>query len=375
MVVVDDMYLPDFAAERGRTVRFQRKMRGGYEQSYLVFTKSDEDITDEEIAGYWPDRFVVQDIYDFVGDPAKPGPAIVYERTISSDLSAMDFYQSQNRRLIEPYHRMELYWVMEDGEFWQLMARLGGKATVESVDQLVAELTKLSVAQVQGFQDALALKLFLLDHPDNAVRMADFVSVDESLYLRCAIVAAGKVVFEEALMSPGSVTIEDFPEYYLAESLLSVAWQAVDSESDLVDLFPYETGQNGRLWGDGGHIGPRYVNYPHRHYMLPEDLDLHWQRCPSGLVCNWPYSGGGGSHFGARFFLKGESQYHEVVVWLFGSALQLGDTEQQVRDFGTALAEERGLKFLDFIELDAGATNYMSPELVFRVRERYLLDS
>ncbi|MFJ9895394.1 DUF4240 domain-containing protein [Streptomyces sp. NPDC091280] len=154
---------------------------------------------------------------------------------------------------------------MVETTIWHQLRVLDGKADEDSVDRLVAELGKQGEADILAFSEALAEALWQLDterHFNQPVRDIDDpedellpLSSDTFLYLRCAVVAAGRQRYDQVLADPSALAGEwDFSE---AELLLEAAPQAYEAVTGLAwdhetALSP-ETGSNPTGWPTAQH--------------------------------------------------------------------------------------------------------------------------
>jgi Protein of unknown function (DUF4240) len=127
---------------------------------------------------------------------------------------------------------------------------LGRDAGGEDFDRLTARLATRPEVGITGFADRLALVLWALDTPAHfaAARTA---SDDVFLYIRCAVVTAGRKAYERVLRRPTALTKFADEE---AELLLTVAEQAYDQATGLPwehdTPVSYETGSNTAAWGE-----------------------------------------------------------------------------------------------------------------------------
>ncbi|WP_170323421.1 DUF4240 domain-containing protein [Cryptosporangium phraense] len=148
---------------------------------------------------------------------------------------------------------------MTEDEFWSLVRQLGGVVTEESIERLTAVLATRPEAEITSFADQLAEVLYRLDTPAHAEQ--DLVdpesgeslglSDDSFLYVRAGTVAAGRAVYERALIDPAALlTTLDAMD---GEFLLSVAPDAWERATDLAwdheTPLSYETGSNWQAWG------------------------------------------------------------------------------------------------------------------------------
>ena len=91
-------------------------------------------------------------------------------------------------------------------DFWTLIDTLGGEASEASCRRLAEELGRRPVADIIGFAERHAEALYRLDQEKfGSLPVADLTdrdgspfpqSADQFLYTRCAVVAAGRAVWE-----------------------------------------------------------------------------------------------------------------------------------------------------------------------------------
>ncbi|MEI4273452.1 DUF4240 domain-containing protein [Klenkia sp. LSe6-5] len=137
---------------------------------------------------------------------------------------------------------------LPEDEFWQLIALLDGQPVGEPVLRLTAELERRGPRTSRAFAERLALVLFELDREalaDRTIRWADApdeppipLSDDSFLYLRAAVVAAGRDAVAAAIADPTSLERRPWDD---GEELLYVAGDHETSVS-------YETGSNEAHW-------------------------------------------------------------------------------------------------------------------------------
>jgi hypothetical protein len=148
---------------------------------------------------------------------------------------------------------------MSDDEFWSLIDRLDwtyrGKDELV-VEPLVAKLATQSDATITDFDDALAAKLHALDGERYAREIGEhaytdngskYFSVDLFLYARCAVVTAGREIYQAVLADP-----TEMPKDTEFEAVLYVAQQAYERKSGgkytHVPTPSYETYSNETGW-------------------------------------------------------------------------------------------------------------------------------
>lgn len=122
-------------------------------------------------------------------------------------------------------------------DFWALIATLDGEATQASCRRLAEDLGRRSVQDIIGFAECHAEALYRLDQEKfGTLPVADLSdrdgspfpqSADHFLYARCAVVAAGRAVWEGAFFD-----VDEFAPYtstkYNGEWLLYVPEQAYE---------------------------------------------------------------------------------------------------------------------------------------------------
>ena len=144
--------------------------------------------------------------------------------------------------------------LFSEAEFWQIMAALDwSKTTAKDIIAPAAQqLADMPVVNIYLFADKLSEKLYQLDtKAHGAAYLAneggDYLSVDDFLYVRCAIVAEGKEYFEHILKTPS-----EFSNEIAFEPLLSLADQAYNLKTgkpfDYRPTFNYETYSNKNAW-------------------------------------------------------------------------------------------------------------------------------
>jgi hypothetical protein len=141
-------------------------------------------------------------------------------------------------------------------DFWSIIEQLDwskegdNTAVVEPIVQILQNQTS---AQLYRFADILSEKLWHLDTKNHAqVFLEDpeeegYLSVDDFLYARCAVIANGRDFYEEVLNNP-----KEMPKDLTFESLLYVAMTAykrkTGKEFMFASAFNYETYSNKGGW-------------------------------------------------------------------------------------------------------------------------------
>jgi hypothetical protein len=149
--------------------------------------------------------------------------------------------------------------VLPDDEFWALIDELGENH--DDWEALTRALSRKAKARIVSFHETLAAKLHALDLPSLfEVTQEEFpMSEDVFLYVRCAVVAAGRAAYE-LVLSEGVLRQGDWGEGE-AEELLSVAPAAFNlrtgEEIDYETAVSYETGSNAAWGGEGKEEIPR----------------------------------------------------------------------------------------------------------------------
>ncbi|MEU7653711.1 DUF4240 domain-containing protein [Micromonospora taraxaci] len=148
--------------------------------------------------------------------------------------------------------------MLTDGDFWRLVALLGGRPEVQDdrpYEQLTAVLSEEPVERIVGFAETLAWKLYQLDRRALAQAVppgADNLSDDGFLYARCAVVVAGPTAFDAVLADPSAFARFTTVEAAHADSILDVpsnAYQkATGREWEHIEEYDYETGSNEQWW-------------------------------------------------------------------------------------------------------------------------------
>ncbi|SNY70315.1 DUF4240 domain-containing protein [Paractinoplanes atraurantiacus] len=137
--------------------------------------------------------------------------------------------------------------MIDEAVFWQLMRAVGRDGDVE---RLVARLAGRPQVDITGFEDRLAALLWALDTPAHFAA-ARPIGADGFLYVRCAVVAAGRKAYERVARTPSALSKFVDRE---AEVLLTVAGKAYERATGLLwehePPLSYETGSNVAAWGD-----------------------------------------------------------------------------------------------------------------------------
>ncbi len=145
-------------------------------------------------------------------------------------------------------------WLTE-ARFWQIIGQLDWSESDDREAILapaVNALANLPIGNIHQFQDILSEKLWLLDTYAQAKPFMDKhpkgrLSVDDFLYVRCAVVAEGEVYFKKALAKPASI-----PQDLTFEPLLHLASLAYQKKTGLqfvhIPAYDFETYGNEQGW-------------------------------------------------------------------------------------------------------------------------------
>ena len=144
--------------------------------------------------------------------------------------------------------------LFSETDFWAMIDLIdwSKKSATDKLDAVVKKLSARPVSHIYIFADKLSEKLYFLDTKQHAnVYAADepdhFISVDDFLYARCAVVAEGRAFYEKVLndplLMPNSITFE---------ALLTVADDAYElkmgEEFNYQPSYNYETRSNKQGW-------------------------------------------------------------------------------------------------------------------------------
>ena len=143
-------------------------------------------------------------------------------------------------------------WLTEE-QFWKVIGLLEwAKEDDEITAPAIAALAEMSIGNIHQFQDILSEKLWQLDTRAHAQVFMDKhpkerLSVDDFLYVRCAVVAKGEGFFNKILQTP-----TDIPQDITFEPLLTLASYAYEKKigHPLIHkpAFDFETYGNEKGW-------------------------------------------------------------------------------------------------------------------------------
>lgn len=144
--------------------------------------------------------------------------------------------------------------LFSEDDFWRIIDKIdwSKKGSENKVAPAVKALAKMPIAAICLFADKLSAKLFQLDTRAHANTYAanepdNFISADDFLYARCAVIAEGKDYYEKVLNDPAQM-----PEDIVFEPLLYLADDAFEIKMNVpfnyVPTFNYETQSNKSGW-------------------------------------------------------------------------------------------------------------------------------
>ncbi len=141
-------------------------------------------------------------------------------------------------------------------DFWDVIEMLDWTQEDDDekiVEPLIAFLADRPISHIYRFSDMLAEKLWRLDTYAHAKVFLDdpeeegYLSVDDFLYTRCAVVANGKAYYEKILKNPQLT-----PPDLTFEPLLYIALKAYKRKTGknftTVSAYNYETYSNKKGW-------------------------------------------------------------------------------------------------------------------------------
>jgi hypothetical protein len=140
--------------------------------------------------------------------------------------------------------------LFSEAAFWQIIDSIdwSKKASKDKLHPAIQRLSVLPVACIFLFADKLSEKLYHLDTRQHANTYAKdepepFLSVDDFLYARCAVVAEGETYYKKVLNDAHSM-----PNEIVFEPLLNLADSAYELKTNMEfnyrPTYNYETGSN-----------------------------------------------------------------------------------------------------------------------------------
>lgn len=144
--------------------------------------------------------------------------------------------------------------LFSEDDFWRVIDKIdwSKKDSENKIKPAVKMLAKLPLACIYLFADKLSAKLYHLDTRTHATAYAanepeHFVSADDFLYARCAVVAEGKEYYEKVLSDPSQM-----PDDIVFEPLLYLADDAFEIKMGIPfnykPTYNYETQSNKAGW-------------------------------------------------------------------------------------------------------------------------------
>lgn len=143
--------------------------------------------------------------------------------------------------------------VFNDTDFWLIISQLDWSKndSDDVINPAVQALSKMPIVNIYLFSDILTEKLFQLDtkaHAQVFLKSSDdYLSVDDFLYARCAVVAEGKTYYENVLKNPTEMPVD-----LTFEPLLSIDGKAYQLNTGKEFLYlrnqAYETYSNKEGW-------------------------------------------------------------------------------------------------------------------------------
>lgn len=137
-------------------------------------------------------------------------------------------------------------------DFWDIVNKLNWEANDDKsiIAPVIEDLTGRQLSDIYRFVDILSEKLWQLDTRSHAAVFLvseDYLSADDFLYARCAVVANGQQYYEYVLHTPSAM-----PTEVTFEPLLSVAARAYEQKTGkrftAVSAYNYETYSNKAGW-------------------------------------------------------------------------------------------------------------------------------
>ena len=144
--------------------------------------------------------------------------------------------------------------LFSEEQFWYLIDQFDWKQKkrADVVRPAINALSEMPVSSIYLFEDFLSEKLFNLDtrqHAEAYMKQQedDYFSVDDFLYVRCAVLAEGRAYYKDIEKNPSALDADiDFEQilYIAAEAYK----QKTGREFEYSPLFNYETKSNIDKW-------------------------------------------------------------------------------------------------------------------------------
>ncbi|MEH7321040.1 DUF4240 domain-containing protein [Priestia megaterium] len=149
--------------------------------------------------------------------------------------------------------------MLDNQVFWGIISLLDWSKEDEEaiVEAAIKELSTFTAWKIRHFEETLSYKLFLLDTEEHAREIGEYrfspqdqyFPPDLFLYARCAVVARGKEVFEDALSNPLKMLKDT--EFEILLSLSSEAYNLkMGKEFEYESGCSYETFSNKEGWSN-----------------------------------------------------------------------------------------------------------------------------
>lgn len=144
--------------------------------------------------------------------------------------------------------------ILSEKDFWEIIDAIdwSKKKALDKLEPAIERLASLPIAAIYIFADKLSEKLYQLDTRKHAESYAknepeNYVSADDFLYARCAVIAEGIAYYEHVLSHPS-----DMPTDIVFEPLLGLAEAAfmkkTGTDFNYVPTFHFETRSNQSGW-------------------------------------------------------------------------------------------------------------------------------
>jgi len=144
--------------------------------------------------------------------------------------------------------------LFSEADFWRVIDKIdwSKKTGEDKISPAVEMLAKMPLSSIYLFADKLSEKLYHLDTRAHALAYAanepdNFISSDDFLYARCAVVAEGKDYYEKVLNDPAQM-----PDDIVFEPLLYIADEAFEMKMgfpfNYLPTYNYETQSNKSGW-------------------------------------------------------------------------------------------------------------------------------
>ena len=144
--------------------------------------------------------------------------------------------------------------LFSESDFWQIIDSIdwSKKSSRAKLETAIKKLSNRPVSHIYIFADKLSEKLYYLDTKQHAQAYSanepeHFISVDDFLYARCAVVAEGREYYEKVLNDPLLM-----PDEITFEALLNLADDAyelkIGAEFNYQPSYNYETHSNKQGW-------------------------------------------------------------------------------------------------------------------------------